>query len=182
MMALSSVVAVTQAPQQKETQTVVISVPKQIPKPGEPTVEQFREYLQLSGVGEAWRAHWIAALDPNWKRVAAPYWPLSMEDDMQSEMRKTDLAPTVWSVYHVYFSKQTLSDVNALLRDKGISGYLASPLGGSFCREWALHEDEWEHQTLSLTTEVLSRVYERDKPLVKAARAEYLKTHPDYKD
>jgi hypothetical protein len=148
----------------------------------EATVDQFREYLKLSGVGEIWRATWIAALDPNWKRVAAPYWPASLEDDMRNEMQNTDLAPAVWSVYHSYFSQHRMSEVNALLRYKGVQGYLASPVGRDFCREWALHEDEGHQEIQRLTLEVLTTVYERDKPAVKAARARYMKEHPDYKD
>ena len=146
------------------------------------TVEQFREYLKLSGVGEVWRATWIAALDPNWKRVAAPYWPASLEDDMRKEMQAADLGPAVWSVYHSDFSERKMAEVNALLRDKGVQGYLASPVGREFCRDWALHEDEGRQEMQRLTLEVLTRVYERDKPAVQAARAKYMKEHPDYKD
>lgn len=148
----------------------------------EATVEQFREYLRLSGVGEIWRASWIAALDPNWKRVAAPYWPASLENDMREEMQNTDLAPAVWLVYHSYFSKSRMAEINVLLRDKGVEGYLASPVGRDFCRDWALHEDEGHQEIQRLTAEVLTRVYERDKPVVQAARAKYMKEHPDYKD
>ena len=163
-----------------------ISVAQNSPQPtttvGDSTVEQFREYLSLSGVGEDWRTSWIAALDPNWRRVAAPYWPSSMEVEMRDEMKKIDLAPSVWSAYHAYYSRQEMAAVNQLLRDKGINGYLASPVGKQFCREWALHEDQGHQEISRLTFEVLDKVYERDKRQIKAARAEYLKTHPNFRN
>jgi hypothetical protein len=146
-----------------------------------PTVEQFREYLKLSGVGEIWRAGWIAALDAN-RHLGEPYWPESFWTDVREAMQAKDLAPTVFEVYRYTYSYQTMDKVNALLAKGGRAAYLASPVGSAFCAQWAMKEEQGKQANLAMTQALLEVAYQRHKPEIKAARAKYLAEHPDWKD
>ena len=177
------------AQQSQQTKTIVVQratpavgVDERPVLPEHPaTVEQFREYLKLSGVGEIWRAGWMEALEAN-RPKGEPYWPESFWTDVRDEMQKTDLAPFILEVYSPYISGDMMDAVNAALRKESLSEFATTPLGSQFCRLWDNGQEAGKKATLNLTLEISERVYERHKVEIKAARAKYLAEHPDWKD
>jgi hypothetical protein len=165
--------------QSDHSQTLSITVPK--PPADAATVDQFREYLTLTGVGEEWRARWIAAVDMNRSKMP-PYWPDSFWSDVKDEMRKTDLAPVIWSSYWKAFSKEMMQQVNDGIRTAGLQTFAASPLGGKFSAAWDSRSKEADEARLLLTQTTLQRVYDRHTSEIKEARAKYIAEHPGYKD
>jgi hypothetical protein len=145
------------------------------------TVDQFRDYLQLSGIGDQWRARWISAVDMN-RSKGAPYWPESFWVDLKSEMRKTDLAPFVRAVYGDTFSTETMHQVNITLKEQGIQGLLSTALGQKFCADWATKEQSAQAAVLGLTQATIQHVYNEHRAEIQVARAKYIEEHPGYRD
>jgi hypothetical protein len=145
------------------------------------TVEQVREFLKLSGAGEIYRTGWMSSLEAN-RAKGEPYWPESFWNDLHEEMQKTDLAPMVLELYTPFISSEMMQSANAYLRTHSMSQFAATPLGTKFCKLQQAADVNSQAETLKLTQATFMRVYERDKPQIKAAREKYLAAHPDYKD
>lgn len=165
-----------------QKKTLAVAANERTALPAHPaTVEQFREYLKLSRVGEIWRAGWMDALEAN-RSKGEPYWPESFWTDVRDEMQKTDLAPFILEVYRPYISGDMMDAVNAALQKQSLAEFATTSLGSQFCKLWDSGQEAGKRATLNLTLEISERVYEWHKVEIKAARAKYLAEHPAWKD
>jgi hypothetical protein len=145
------------------------------------TPEQFSEYLKLSGIGEIWRARWVTSVD-SIRSKGKPYWPESFWADIKDSMKNVDLGPVTWGVYKSSISFEMMRSVNSALRTESVTELAQTPLGQKFCALWQAKDQEGQNAMFALTESTLERVYERDEPAIKAARAKYIVDHPDWKD
>jgi hypothetical protein len=179
------------ASSQKQASTTVVVVPL---TPGPPnlgatfppvqnpaTKDQIREYLKLSGDLDSFRDSWIAALDKN-RSFGAPYWPESFWIAMKQEMQNTDLMP----VFVVYFqhavSKDVMQEVLETYQRVGAAHFQGTPACFKLGDALVPMSSDFDKLKLQMTDETLEKVYQAHKPEIKAARAQYLKDHPDWKD
>ena len=176
-----------QAQQAQTTVTVPIStVPTDAsgslsPLQDAATVEQIREYLRLSGDMDAFRLSWIAAVDKN-RSIGAPYWPEEFWIALKAEMQKTDLMPLYVTLYQHGISKALMDEILDAYHTLGSEHFKGSPacfkLGDAFLRL----ADDMDKLKLAKTQEVAIKVYDIYKPQIKAARAQYMAEHPDWKE
>jgi hypothetical protein len=145
------------------------------------TKEQIREYLQLSGDVDSFRTSWVSALDQN-RSLGAPYWPESFWVAMKQEMENTDLT----SVFIVYLqhgvSKDLMEEVLGTYHEVGTAHFKGTPACFKLGNALLPTSADFDKLKLQLTTETFEKVYQVYKPEIKAARAQYLKDHPDWKD
>ncbi len=167
---------------------IIVPIEPKAAQPAAKTIEypateaQIREYVRLTKADEIFRVSWTKALDDNWTKFAKPYWPDSVRLDMRNEMANADLAPMIVRVYQEYIPTDLMQAANDFLQTGTMLAFAATPLGQKFCALQQPADAEGHKAILSLTTEILSRVYQRDEPLIKAARGRYLAANPDYKD
>jgi hypothetical protein len=160
------------------------------PAPGTPiltpiadpaTPGQIREYLQLSGDLESFRARWVAALDQN-RSLGAPYWPESFWTAAKTAMQNADLAPMFVTLFQHGISRELMQEVLDAYHSLGAANFT----GSMACMKLGTAESalagDMEHLKLAKTLEVLNKVYADYKPQIKAARERYLAEHPDYVD
>jgi hypothetical protein len=145
------------------------------------TKEQIREYLQLSGDLDSFRTSWIAALDKN-RSIGAPYWPESFWAAMKQEMENTNLMP-VFIVYIQHgVSRDLMQEVLDTYHKVGAAHFQGTPACFKLGDTLLPMSSDLDKLNVLMTTETLERVYQVYKPEIKAARAQYLKDHPDWKD
>ncbi len=114
--------------------------------------------------------------------MGAPYWPESFWLDLRHEMQTTDLVPVIARTYQNFISAEMMHEVNTYLKTHTIAQLAGTPLGGEFCALQQRADQDGKAATLGLTQETFKRVYERDNAEIRAARARYLRDHPDFHD
>ena len=145
------------------------------------TLGQIREFLKLSRIDEPYRASWIAAMESK-RSMGMPYWPKSFWDDLKKEMETTDLAPVITDLYRRYISAEMMESINKDLHRMTYRELPSTSEGAAMCRLQRNMKADNDAVTLALTQATFERVYDRHKVEIKAARAKYLKEHPDWKD
>jgi hypothetical protein len=144
------------------------------------TVDQIHEYLRVSGEANAYRTRWIAALDKDYRSIAAPYWPESFRAAIQAEMQQSDLTPMYIVILQHGVSKGLMQDVLDTYRRVGATLFVASPACFRLGNALAAVAADTDKLRLAETLGTITKVYAGYKPQIAAARAQYLAEHPGY--
>lgn len=101
---------------------------------------------------------------------------------MKQEMQNTDLMP----VFVVYFqhgvSKDLMHEVLDTYQKVGAAHFKGTSACFKLGDALVPMSSDLDKLNLQMTTATLEKVYQAHKPEIKAARAQYLKDHPDWKD
>ncbi len=144
------------------------------------TVDQVHEYLRVSGEADAYRTRWIAALDKDYRTLAAPYWPESFRTAIKAEMQRTDLTPMYVVMLQHGVSKELMQDVLDTYHTVGATLFVVSPAGFRLRSAMAAVAADTDRLTLAETLGTIQKVYAGYKPQIEAARVKYLADHPGY--
>jgi hypothetical protein len=145
------------------------------------TEPQIRAFFQLSGEEVAYRTKLLENMDAN-RSKAEPYWPESFWDDLKKALRGADLTGVFAPLYERHISADMMEEVNRTLKTMSVSDLASTPTGSRFCELQQSMDAEGQQLMISFTQYEFEKVYERRKAEIKAARAKYLATHPDWKD
>lgn len=127
------------------------------------TEEQIREYFSLTGTIRAMRevlSKTVAASRVN----AAPYYPASYWDDLQSEFLKVDFEAKLIPIYQQFLSTEDLAEIIRFYRSPAGKRILATQVPISSASQIVFRK---------MGGEIGVQVYEKHKDEIEAAKQKY---------